>query len=98
MGTLDHTNDGGNLHAGVRAEDGDALRALLTRDVFQHFEHQSGDHGGVLAPIEAHEPGAVVGEVEVAEGVFDFGKHGLGMKVLAKAVNQSALQSIRISP
>jgi hypothetical protein len=40
----------------------------------------------------------VVGEVEVAEGVFDFGKHGLGMKVLAKAVNQSALQSIRISP
>lgn len=77
MGTLDHADDGGNLHSGVRAEDGDALCALLTRDVLQHFEDQPGDHGGVLAPTEAHEPGAGVGEVEVAEGVFDFCKHGL---------------------
>jgi len=69
---LNHFHNGRYLDAGIGADDGNFLFPPLCRNGLDGVENERSEQGAVFAPAEADEPGAGVGNVKLAEIVFNF--------------------------
>ena len=68
---FDRLGDGGDLNAGVGAEDGDGFFALFGRNRQDGVEDERREHGAVLAAAVADEPGARVVHIQFPERVLN---------------------------
>jgi hypothetical protein len=58
-------------YIGAEDDEGFLQIALFGRDGKDSIEDEGGGHGAVFAAAVADEPGTLVIEVELAEGIFD---------------------------
>jgi hypothetical protein len=66
-----HFDNGRNLHAGVRAQDGDGLFAFVRWKREDSLEDERGQHRAVLPAAEPHKPRAIVLCVELVKRTFN---------------------------